>query len=331
MQMAHDATIGIMTYNILVGGREGRLAATEAVIRQMSPDIVGIQEASDPDNIRAMADRLGMACVMGISQDGYHVALLSRWPIVAWAQHVHPLFQKALLEAVVAIPGEAQPWHLFVTHLTAQFWRGTAAEEMRRDEMRVCLAAMADLRARDVPHLIMGDFNSLAPGEPFNAIGLLSRVIDLDDERARRNGDLPGQPHLKNVVPPRLHPLLPIIRQVPRHRWTVNLFQRGASRLFPRLTIPELQRQGYADCLRWNRTASMIPPTCPLPHPAGRIDYIWVSPDLAGRIASCDVAQDSPECPILAASDHVPVLARFTRVTTGARPDTMAQASRAME
>ncbi len=59
MQMAHDATIGIMTYNILVGGREGRLAATEAVIRQMSPDIVGIQEASDPDNIRAMADRLG--------------------------------------------------------------------------------------------------------------------------------------------------------------------------------------------------------------------------------------------------------------------------------
>src|SRR5579872_5824454 len=55
--------ITIMTYNILVGGKDGRMPAIEAVIRECEPDIVGVQEANDIAACHALADRMGMECI----------------------------------------------------------------------------------------------------------------------------------------------------------------------------------------------------------------------------------------------------------------------------
>jgi endonuclease/exonuclease/phosphatase family metal-dependent hydrolase len=306
-------TFAVMTYNILVGGRE-RLPAIEAVIRHHAPDIVGIQEANDPAAIRELAERLGMAYVVGYARTGFHVALLSRWPIRAWVQHGRPVFQKGLIEAVIDLPGEAQPWHCFVGHLTAEFYRVPASERQRLHEMQAIVACMADARARNVPHLLMGDFNTLAPGEPFNAVELLERVVELDDLRAQTHVQLHGQPHLKYIVPPALHPFIPLIRRIPESPWLARICNGAARRVFPRWVIPALLRAGYVDCLRVTHAPHAVPPTCPVPRPTGRIDYIWAHPSLATRLVGCDVVVDEPGCPVDAASDHRPVLAQFTRI-----------------
>lgn len=314
MQPTENTTFAVMTYNILVGGTEGRIHATEAVIRHHQPDVVGLQEANDPAACQAMAARLGMQCVMGYSANGYHVALLSRYPIRAWVNHTRPIFQKGLIEAIIDLPGEAQPWHIFVTHLTADFFRGHSAERHRVAEMQAILDCMAPIRARGLPHLLMGDFNALTPGEPFNAAGLLSRVIALDNERKATQSDLNGQPYLTYVVPPMLHLALPLIRQIPRHRWLARLFGVAANVYLPRWTTPLLSQAGYADCLGLAHGTAAIPPTCPLPEPAGRIDYLWADPSLASRLRGCDAILDGPDCPVNLASDHRPVLAQFARM-----------------
>ncbi|MBA3823603.1 MAG: endonuclease/exonuclease/phosphatase family protein [Ktedonobacterales bacterium] len=314
MQPQPTSTFTIMTYNILIGGKDGRIHATERVIRELAPDVVGVQEANDPAAIRALAKRLGMHVVVGYSTGGYHVALLSRWPIRSWVNHGRPIFQKGLIEAMIDLPGEAQPWHVFVGHLTADFYKGYGAERQRAAEIRAIIECMATARMLGRPHLLMGDFNALAPGETFDASGLLARVIELDRERARTKESLPGQPHLGYIIPPMLHPLLPLVRQIPKSRKLSALFDRAVNWYLPRLAVPHLLRAGYTDCLRATHHLRDIPPTCPLPAPAGRIDYLWTDPILAERLLAAEAVVDGPGLPVNLASDHRPVLAQFTRV-----------------
>jgi endonuclease/exonuclease/phosphatase family metal-dependent hydrolase len=322
MQPVSRASFAIMTYNILIGGTGGRIHAAERVIRELAPDVVGIQEANDPAAVRAMAERLGMHAIVGYSAGGYHVALLSRWPIRAWVNHGRPIFQKGLIEAVIDLPGEAQPWHVFVGHLTADFYRGYGAERRRAAEVRAILECMVPIRRMGRPHLLMGDFNALAPGEPFDASGLLARVIELDRERARTHDDLPGQPHLGYIIPPPLHPLLPLVRQIPRSRMLATIFNRAVNWYLPRLAVRHLLRAGYTDCLRATYADDLhaIPPTCPLPAPAGRIDYLWADPTLAERLLGAEAITDGPGLPVNLASDHCPVLAQFSRVPAAVDP-----------
>ncbi len=304
-------SIAVMSYNILVGGNHGRMAAIEAVLRDQRPDIVGVQEANDPDALDALADRLGMRCVVGYVASGFHVALLSRFPLRAWAVHGHPLFQKALIEAVVDIPGEPEPWHVFNCHLTADFVLPFQSERRRAGEARACVESMGLARRLGRRHVLLGDFNAISPGEGIAAVELLRRVIELDDQRARTQDDLHGHPHLRYIIPRPLHPLLPLIRRVPATPALAGSLTALANVAWPRLAVPALLAAGYVDCLRLAAGDARVPPTCPLPRPAGRIDYIWADPATARRLQSCEVVLGGDSCPVDAASDHRPVLARF--------------------
>jgi endonuclease/exonuclease/phosphatase family metal-dependent hydrolase len=306
--MGETAPIAIMTYNILIGGSHGRLAAIEAVLREHHPDIVGIQEANDPHELRAMADRLGMQCVVGYAPNGFHVALLSRLPIRVWAAHGRPVFQKGLIEAVIDVPGEATPWHIFCTHLTADFMRGWKAERRRAAEARACIEAAAQARRSGRPVVLLGDMNAIAPDEGIAVIELLARAIEIDDERHRTGANLYGHAHLQGIVPRPLHPLLGIIRRTPTTPALAAAMAFAGDLLMPRWAVREFLAAGYVDCLRASAGSRPVPPTCPLPRPAGRIDYIWADPITAQRLLSCSVISDG-SVPI--ASDHRPVLARF--------------------
>ncbi len=314
--------ITIMTYNILVGGNDGRMPAIEAVIRECDPDIVGVQEANDIAACHALADRLGMACVTGYAAGGYHVALLSRWPIRSWTNYSRPWFQKTLIEAVIDIPGEPLPWHVFVGHATAAFGQAYAAERRRARETRTFIECMALARAQGHPHVLLGDFNALAPRERLDVAELIARVTELDDLR-QQIGPIEGQPHLRFIVPPPLHPLIPLIRRIPEVPWLAEAVTRAANLLIPRWSIATLLRAGYVDCLRVDHAPRDIPPTCPLPRPAGRIDYIWADPAVAAqRLTGSAVVTSDATCPVDQASDHRPVLATFARVAPAAQPAT---------
>jgi len=174
---------------------------------------------------------------------------------------------------------------------------------------------------------LMGDFNALTPGEPFDASRLLARVMELDDERQRTNSAMHGHPHLTYVVPPLLRPLIPLLRHIPSTPWLARLFGLAANLYLPRWAVPQLVKAGYRDCLRATYAARDVPPTCPLPKPAGRIDYLWADPTLAERVQGCEVVTDEPGCPVNVASDHRPVLARFARVASQDRmPEPMVDA-----
>jgi endonuclease/exonuclease/phosphatase family metal-dependent hydrolase len=308
------ALFTIMTYNILVGGNDERLPAIEAVLRSCQPDIVGLQEVTKPDRFYELADRLGMYCIVSVNRNKVNVGLLSRWPITDWIAHERPIFQKGLIEAVIELPGEPHPWHIFVCHLTADFFRAQKAERHRREEILTILDCMEPVRQSGFPHVLLGDFNSLAPGEKFDVTRLLAQIIADDEVREQNKAYLQGRPNLGFIIPRPLHPFMPLFKQIPRYPLLAGMFAFCSSFVIPRLVAPELTKRGYIDCLRVGRSPREVLPTCPEPRPAGRIDYIWADPILAQRLQSCDVVVGNSSLPVEKASDHRPVIAQFARV-----------------
>ncbi len=299
----------VMTWNALAGGWP-RLDAIEAVIRDIRPDVVGLQEI-EPRTLDALADRLGMERVCGVSNSGRGspVGLLSRWPVREVPAHSGAPLLNAMLEARIEPPGAA-PLRVFVAHLAAKYNAWRAGEGIRLREIHGILARMAQTQARDgEPQLLMGDFNSLAPGEPLLASRLLLRAADLDAERAK-GADLPGLPGLDKVLPPPLRPLGNAMVALARWSPVAALLDAATGLYFPRAVIAETRAAGLVDL-----TAAAQPDprqremTCPSDNPAGRIDYIFASSALAKGLIACETLADCESRPITAASDHRPVLA----------------------
>jgi endonuclease/exonuclease/phosphatase family metal-dependent hydrolase len=245
-----------------------------------------------------------------IHSSNYQLALLSRLPIVHTKIHSRPgLFTHPLLEVRVE---EANGQHLtvFVTHLSAAFSKGWAGNAIRKREVREILCITAPLREQGVPHVLLGDFNSLAPGDPFRASFLLRYVVEQD--RKKRDRSLAdGHPHLDFVVPPRLRFLTPLLRSIPSNMLLSSLFDVAAWFYAPRGSMALLLKAGYTDCYR------RIHPhakgfTCPAAAPAGRIDYIFASPSLAKYLETCSVITEGEDMlPGSDASDHLAVAAAF--------------------
>jgi endonuclease/exonuclease/phosphatase family metal-dependent hydrolase len=78
------------------------------------------------------------------------------------------LLTRQLLEVCVE---ESNGQHLtvFVAHLWAVFNQGWGGSAIREREVREILRITSPWREQGIPHLVMGDFNSLAPGDPFKA------------------------------------------------------------------------------------------------------------------------------------------------------------------
>ena len=314
----------IVSYNILTGGYNSRASGTRRInqlikiLRSAQPDIAGIVEATHPgieqkpSVIEEIAETLGMQLVMGGEATHYHdyrLALLTRLPIVH--THIHPypgVLNKPLLEVCVEETGGAQ-LTAFVTHLSAAFNQRRAGGHIRLREAEQLTRIMAPLRERKQPHLVMGDFNSLAPGDSFQAHLLLRYLIRLDKRRQEHNlAD--GHPHLDFVVPSRLRMLNPLLQAIPRNPVLSTLFDCAASVYAPRDCIKLLRNAGYVDCYRrLHPQAHGF--TCPAASPAGRIDYIFASPNLAKRLVMCEVITEGEGLPGSHASDHLAVTATF--------------------
>ncbi|HLI08602.1 MAG TPA: endonuclease/exonuclease/phosphatase family protein [Ktedonobacteraceae bacterium] len=312
----------ILSYNILAGGyslRAGGARRTEqitAMIQSTQPDIVGVVEAihprmtQNPLVIEEIAEKLDMQLVTANSprhRHDYQTALLTRLPIVNTEIHTRPNITKPLLEVCVE---EANGQHLtvFVTHLAAAFYKGWAGNHIRKQEVREILRIM--VAKQGTAHLLMGDFNSIAPGDRLQASALLGYIVKLDQTRQAYVHDGDGNPYLDFVVPPRLRILNPLLRQIPRSKVLSTLFDAAATFYAPHGSIRLLLEAGYQDCFRlMNPGAQAF--TCPAAAPAGRIDYIFASPELACRLSNCTVITGAEGVRGDEASDHLPVFAEF--------------------
>ncbi len=313
----------LVSYNILAGGysmRDNGAPRTRqllSIIRSANPDIVGLVEATHPlvkqkpMVIEELAEALDMQLIRGASgrhASDYQTALLTRLPVVDTQLHRHPDLARALLEVRVQEPG-GQQLAIFVIHLSAAFNRGRGGGTIRQREITEVLRILASMGAQDVPHVLMGDFNSLAPGDRFRASSLISYILDLDRKRRDRNL-FDGQPRLGAIVPPKLRFMNPILRIIPRSRLISTLFNSAAGLYAPRGCIHLLQKAGYRDCYRHIHPQA-LGFTCPAASPAGRIDFIFADPQMADRLETCYVLVNGEGVPGSEASDHLAVAAEF--------------------
>lgn len=147
----------VMTYNIKDGG-EDFLAELGTVLVQAEPDIVALEEANDDFIFESLAALMGFEHVLGEGRRGYHVGILSRYPILQSRNYAGSgEFFHTVLEARIATPG--YPLTIFAAHLYPGY--GVALEQHRIEEVRAILGYMAP--QRENPCLLMGDFNTVSP------------------------------------------------------------------------------------------------------------------------------------------------------------------------
>lgn len=155
----------LLTYNIMHGGR-GRAEAIARVINASAPDLVLLQEATDPAAIERIASLTRMSEWRAFARQS--LGFLSRRP-VAFFECIRPRISRhAFIDVVPA--GEAV--RVFGVHLSAVHAAWT--ERRRVMELRALLHSVA--RHQDGFHVLGGDFNTIAPGEAFDTRRLPLRL-----------------------------------------------------------------------------------------------------------------------------------------------------------
>src|SRR6266705_5188087 len=208
----------ILSYNILVGGTR-RIDQLTNIISSAHPDIVGLVEATNPQIVEELARRLGMQHKMsGNPKHGrdWQIALLSRLPIVQAQPHILPgILTKPVLEACIE-EEDGRKLTVFVTHLAAAFYRGRGGDGIRRREVQEILRIMVSKRG--TPHLLIGDFNAIAPGDHLKASALLRYLIIMDKQYRRNPHEDFEHPNLDSVVPKPLRFLYPLLQTITRSK-----------------------------------------------------------------------------------------------------------------
>ena len=147
-------SLRLLSYNIRYGGR-GRVNSLADVIRAASPDVVLLQEATDPRVIEALSHETSLP--HWGSRPDYSMGFLSKLPVAHHAWHQPRNSRHHFLELSL----EGVECRIFGLHLVAWFSKWT--ERKRAREIRALLDGIREHQHGF--HLIAGDFNALAPGE----------------------------------------------------------------------------------------------------------------------------------------------------------------------
>lgn len=144
----------LLSYNIRFGGL-GREKALAEVIKEARPDLVMFQEAIHPQVIERLAEVTGLQ--FWAARKNHSIAYISRTEIAYHEWHYPTGARHSFLEVV---PAESDT-RLFGLHLSARFSKWD--ERRRAREIRALLAGIK--RHQNGFHVLVGDFNTLAPGE----------------------------------------------------------------------------------------------------------------------------------------------------------------------
>jgi endonuclease/exonuclease/phosphatase family metal-dependent hydrolase len=144
----------LLSYNIRFGGR-GRVGALAEVIRGADPDVVLLQEATDPGVIEQLSRETSLS--HWGSRSDYSMGFLTRIPVEHHAWHQPRNSRHHFLELAL----EGVDCRIFGLHLVAWFSKWT--EKKRAREIRALLEGIREHQHGF--HVIAGDFNALAPGE----------------------------------------------------------------------------------------------------------------------------------------------------------------------
>jgi exodeoxyribonuclease-3 len=155
----------LLTYNIRHGGH-GRIDAIANVITAVSPDVVLLQEATDPAKVERLASATGMAEGRAFARQS--LGFLSRRPVSSY-KWIRPRISRHAFIEIVPVGDQMR---LFGVHLSAVHAAWTEARRVL--ELRALLRSVA--RHQQGFHVLAGDFNTLAPGEELDLTRLPLRL-----------------------------------------------------------------------------------------------------------------------------------------------------------
>jgi hypothetical protein len=144
----------LLSYNIRFGGlrREDALAD---VIKTVAPDLVVFQEATHPSVIERLSKATGLS--FWAARESHSIGYISRNEMAYHEWHYPAGARHSFLELVPANTSV----RIFGLHLSARFSKWD--ESRRTREIRSLLKGIE--RHQEGFHVLVGDFNTLAPGE----------------------------------------------------------------------------------------------------------------------------------------------------------------------
>jgi endonuclease/exonuclease/phosphatase family metal-dependent hydrolase len=299
----------VLTYNILLGGT-GRIDQLARMISFSQADVIGMVEATDPNVIEELAQRLDMQCRMtgrGTYQRDWQSAVLSRLPIVHTQLHTRPdiFYRQHLLEVGLQEPDGTQ-FSVFVIHQPAGYRSRQGSSQIRRAEIQEILSIMS--KRQGSPHLLLGDFNSIAPGDQLHGSDLILHFLQEHERNLQnhpeRRTSMSKSRQLRDCA---INSALRLLLGTRGGRKLID----HAGQTFGRGGIDLLLQAGYKDSFRYLHPKDLgftFSAACP----ACRIDYIFVSPELAKRLTASTVISNLPDMNVDEASDHLPVYIDFT-------------------
>ncbi|HET6980434.1 MAG TPA: endonuclease/exonuclease/phosphatase family protein [Pyrinomonadaceae bacterium] len=147
-------TLRLLSYNIRFGGH-GREQALAETIVAAAPDLVVFQEATDPAVIERLAEATKFP--FWAARHNHSIGFLSRTEVDYHEWHYPAGARHSFLEIVPA----GSDARIFGLHLSARFSKWD--ERRRTREIRSLLDGIK--RHQNGFHALVGDFNTLAPGE----------------------------------------------------------------------------------------------------------------------------------------------------------------------
>lgn len=144
----------LLSYNIRLGGT-GRETALASVIRASAADVVVLQEATKPAVVERLSADTGLP--FWGTRPRESLGYLARQPLESVEWRKPRVSRRAYIE-IVPVGGA---WRIVGVHLSAVHAAWT--EQRRRYELRALLLGIQ--QHQHGPHVLVGDFNTLAPGE----------------------------------------------------------------------------------------------------------------------------------------------------------------------
>jgi endonuclease/exonuclease/phosphatase family metal-dependent hydrolase len=147
-------TVRIATYNVRKGGRKRRRFLAD-VVGALDADLTVLQEATDPNVVRYIADATGAQVV--IHAPGRSVAVVSRLPVAQARWH-----RLARARSFVEVELAGLGVRVLGVHMSAGLSRRGERRRQRELQRLLATACIDDAGDRTV---IAGDLNSIAPGD----------------------------------------------------------------------------------------------------------------------------------------------------------------------
>jgi endonuclease/exonuclease/phosphatase family metal-dependent hydrolase len=310
----------LVSYNIRFGGK-GREGLIADVLGKLEPDVVVLEEATDPRVVESIGSKLDMREV--VARPDHSVAAMGRARLegASWRR-----YRRGRTVLDFDLPEDGL--RVLGIHLTAGMsWRGERVRIVEAGRLLEGIegAAPPGLGSQTPGPALAG----IPPSEPDPERVPATRgepAVDHPVETGPQappsttKAGAPAEPPSRTVIVGDFNSVAPgdapVIRRMP---WWVRLLLRFDGGIHTRV-IQMFLDAGFVDAFR-RLHPEALGFTLPAVNPSVRLDYAMLAPDLLPRLRSCTpIDPDGLTSPLLRASDHLPLLTVLEAPAIGQLP-----------